>query len=108
MRKRNSPRLFLAAESLAAGNGGISRLARPRADQAFGGLGPARVCWLGTESDDLPVRSPDFGGRPTVVILGRLDPEPWKGHHALIDAWPGVVAAVPDARLLIVGVGPGL
>jgi phosphatidylinositol alpha-1,6-mannosyltransferase len=86
----------------------ISEYTRQRADRCYGGLGHAKVCWLGTELDEPAARAPDFGGRPTVLILGRQDPEPWKGHHALIDAWPAVVSAVPDARLVIVGGGPGL
>jgi phosphatidylinositol alpha-1,6-mannosyltransferase len=86
----------------------ISAYTRERADRIYGGLGHARVCWLGTESDDPPPSRPDFAGQPTVLIVGRLDPEPWKGHHALIDAWPRVTEAVPRARLVIVGTGPGL
>lgn len=85
----------------------ISAYTRDRAERDFGGLGHARVCWLGTEADEPPAWTPDFGGRPTVLILGRMDPEPWKGHHDLIDAWPRVTAAVPNARLVIVGGGSG-
>jgi phosphatidylinositol alpha-1,6-mannosyltransferase len=45
-------------------------------------------------------------GRPCAVIVGRLAArERYKGHDALLDAWPLVVAAVPDARLLVVGEG---
>jgi glycosyltransferase involved in cell wall biosynthesis len=36
-------------------------------------------------------------------VIARLEPE--KGHPTLIDAWPQVLAAVPKARLLIVGEG---
>jgi glycosyltransferase involved in cell wall biosynthesis len=38
-----------------------------------------------------------------VVFVGRLAPE--KGVDLLLRAWPGVVAAAPDARLLVVGDG---
>ncbi|WP_181705390.1 glycosyltransferase family 4 protein [Chthonobacter rhizosphaerae] len=38
---------------------------------------------------------------PKVVFVGRVSPE--KGLHTLADAWPRVVAAVPEARLEIVG-----
>ena len=42
--------------------------------------------------------------RPTVVCVGRLC---WqKGQDLLIAAWPRVVAAVPGARLVLVGDGP--
>lgn len=41
---------------------------------------------------------------PTVVCVGRLCRQ--KGQDLLLAAWPGVVAAVPDARLVLVGDGP--
>ena len=40
---------------------------------------------------------------PIVGVVARLEPE--KGHRTLIDAWPDVLAAVPNAWLLIVGEG---
>jgi phosphatidyl-myo-inositol dimannoside synthase len=45
-----------------------------------------------------------LAGRPVVVCVSRLVPR--KGQDALIHAWPRVLAAVPDAALLIVGGGP--
>lgn len=42
-------------------------------------------------------------GTPLVGTVARLEPE--KGHRTLIDAWPLVLAKVPEARLLIVGEG---
>jgi len=42
-------------------------------------------------------------GSPMVGVVGRLEPE--KGQATLIDAWPLVLAAVPEARLLVVGEG---
>jgi glycosyltransferase involved in cell wall biosynthesis len=38
-----------------------------------------------------------------VGVVGRLEPE--KGHPTLIDAWPLVLGAVPEAYLLVVGEG---
>ncbi len=38
-----------------------------------------------------------------VGVVARLEPE--KGHPTLLEAWPAVVAAVPSARLLVVGEG---
>jgi glycosyltransferase involved in cell wall biosynthesis len=38
-----------------------------------------------------------------VGVVARLEPE--KGHRTLIDAWPEVLARVPDAWLLVVGEG---
>jgi phosphatidylinositol alpha-1,6-mannosyltransferase len=69
----------------------------------------AKVCWLATEENNLPDASSDFGGPPTVLILSRIDAtEMYKGHFELIDCWPSVMAAIPDARLLIAGGGDGL
>ena len=42
-------------------------------------------------------------GSPIVGVVARLEPE--KGHPTLLEAWPTVLAAVPDAHLLIVGEG---
>jgi glycosyltransferase involved in cell wall biosynthesis len=40
---------------------------------------------------------------PVVGVVARLDAQ--KGHRYLLEAWPGVRRAVPDARLLLVGDG---
>jgi phosphatidylinositol alpha-1,6-mannosyltransferase len=45
-----------------------------------------------------------LGGAPVVVCVSRLVPR--KGQDTLIRAWPVVLAAVGDARLLLVGAGP--
>src|SRR3954452_20299392 len=42
-------------------------------------------------------------GSELVGIVARLEPE--KGHATLLEAWPSVLHAVPDAYLLIVGEG---
>ena len=42
-------------------------------------------------------------GSQLVGVVARLEPE--KGHPTLIEAWPKVLRAVPDAYLLIVGEG---
>jgi glycosyltransferase involved in cell wall biosynthesis len=42
-------------------------------------------------------------GSPMVGVVARLEPE--KGHQTLIDAWPLVLARVPEARLLVIGEG---
>ena len=41
---------------------------------------------------------------PLALCLSRLVPR--KGQDVLIEAWPQVIAALPDARLLIAGSGP--
>lgn len=67
----------------------------------------ARVCWLATETDDpLPPRSIP-PKQPTVLILGRMDTQSYKGHPELIACWPKIVDKIPDARLVIAGGGPG-
>jgi len=40
---------------------------------------------------------------PIVGVVARLEPE--KGHPTLLEAWPAVLARVPDAHLLVVGEG---
>ena len=40
---------------------------------------------------------------PIVGVVARLEPE--KGHPTLLEAWPAVLDAVPNAHLLIVGEG---
>ncbi len=42
-------------------------------------------------------------GSQIVGVVARLEPE--KGHPTLLEAWPSVLRAVPDAYLLIVGEG---
>ena len=47
----------------------------------------------------------DIGPRP-IVIVGRMTAtDAYKGHDQLIDAWPRVLAQVPDATLICVGEG---
>ncbi|MFB9311841.1 glycosyltransferase [Nocardioides plantarum] len=43
-------------------------------------------------------------GGPVAVCVGRLSQQ--KGQHDLLDAWPEVHRAVPDATLVLVGDGP--
>jgi glycosyltransferase involved in cell wall biosynthesis len=48
----------------------------------------------------------EYGMEPGAQIVGvvaRLEPE--KGHPTLLEAWPAVLRAVPDAYLLVVGEG---
>lgn len=81
-------------------------LARHRA--LHGDLAAARVCLLGTPSDN-PAPEPAPGRPPLVLMVSRIDRlEAYKGHREMIAAWPDVVAVVPAARLAIVGGGSGL
>jgi phosphatidylinositol alpha-1,6-mannosyltransferase len=82
---------------------------RDKADRLHGDLSQVRVCWLSTESDELPKQRAENSGHPTVLMVGRLDPGGgYKGHIQLIECWPKVLSCIPTARLLIVGKGPGL
>jgi glycosyltransferase involved in cell wall biosynthesis len=49
-------------------------------------------------------RRPDWRASPRAAFVGRLAPE--KGLDTLIDAWPAVRAAHPEARLILIGEGP--
>ena len=72
------------------------------------GIGPIVVCplALGREAEAAAPPPDPSPGRKTVLIVGRMSSaERYKGHQELITCWPGVVAAVPDARLVIVGDG---
>jgi phosphatidylinositol alpha-1,6-mannosyltransferase len=72
------------------------------------GLSHAQTCWLATEEDTPAARSLETRP-PAALILSRLDAGGgYKGHRELIASWPAVLAAVPGARLLIAGDGPGM
>jgi len=67
-------------------------------------LPKAKVVWLGVPGHARPadVRS----SRPIGLIVGRMaSAERLKGHDSLMDAWPEICAAVPDAKLVMVGTG---
>ncbi len=67
-----------------------------------------QVCWLGTLEDEPGEISPERdSGAPVVLVVARMENGRDKGHAAMIDAWPQVVAAAPGARLIIVGDGSG-
>jgi len=75
-------------------------------------IGPVEVCPLALPSnapENYPRTSSDAAprlGAHAVLVVGRmLNAERYKGHDELIDAWPRVVAKVPDAQLVIAGQG---
>jgi len=67
-------------------------------------LPKTEVVWLGVPPQSCPT---DPGTLPPVgLIVGRIaSSERYKGHDAVLDAWPEIRAAVSDARLMIVGTG---
>jgi phosphatidylinositol alpha-1,6-mannosyltransferase len=95
---RQRAQLACRAEALVT----ISEHTRKKAMARHAELARARVCWLATESDE-PASRPT-GDTPRVLMVSRVD-EPYKGHDLLVDCWPQVKAAVPDARLSFVGKG---
>jgi phosphatidylinositol alpha-1,6-mannosyltransferase len=81
---------------------------RDRAERLHGGMSQARVCHLATETDEPSTVVHDESAPPAVLMLGRIDAALYKGHREMVAAWPAVVTALPAARLLIAGRGPGL
>jgi phosphatidylinositol alpha-1,6-mannosyltransferase len=67
-------------------------------------LPKVEVTWLGVKHQN---EIADVASSPPVgLIVGRMaDCERLKGHDAVMDAWPIIKAAVPDAKLIIVGTG---
>jgi phosphatidyl-myo-inositol dimannoside synthase len=67
-------------------------------------LPDAEVAWLGIRASSLRVDPGKVG--PTALIVGRMSsPERYKGHDAVMNAWPLIRAAVPNANLVIIGTG---
>ncbi|MEV4555893.1 glycosyltransferase family 4 protein [Kitasatospora sp. NPDC049285] len=92
----------------------LGEYTRSRIARAVGPEAAARMVQLPPGVDESTFR-PDSGGdavrarlgltdRPVVVCVSRLVPR--KGQDTLITAMPRVLAAVPDAVLLVVGGGP--
>jgi phosphatidylinositol alpha-1,6-mannosyltransferase len=67
-------------------------------------LPDVEVAWLGIRAASGqvdPGRLP-----PNTLIVGRMSsPERYKGHDAVMDAWPLIRAAIPQAQLTIIGTG---
>ena len=62
------------------------------------------VVWLGVQGQPCP--TDQMSASPIGLMVGRMvSSERLKGHDAVLDAWPEIRAAIPNARLLIVGTG---
>lgn len=66
-------------------------------------LPKAEIVWLGTGTRASPTKPRP---QPVALIVGRMSsPERYKGHDAVLNAWPLLRKAVPDATLSIIGTG---
>ncbi|MBZ5684390.1 MAG: glycosyltransferase family 4 protein [Acidobacteriia bacterium] len=66
-------------------------------------LPKVEVVWLGSGT---PQSATTARRQPIALMVGRMSSsERYKGHDAVISAWPILRAAVPDARLVVVGTG---
>jgi phosphatidylinositol alpha-1,6-mannosyltransferase len=62
------------------------------------------VVWLGVPSHPAPGHQTTT--TPVALMVGRMaSSERLKGHDAVLNAWPEIRAAVPNARLTIIGTG---
>lgn len=86
-----------------------SRYTARRVAEAHPGVGPVLACPLALPAEwaaSAASRPASAHRPPIVLIVGRMmAAERYKGHDQLLDAWPGVVADVPDAVLVCVGEG---
>ncbi len=98
----------LAAARLRLAN---SEFTARRTMAAHPGIGPVIACPLALLPPEAPGPEPCASdpvpvGPAAVLIVGRmLAAERYKGHDQLLDAWPRVLQAVPNAQLIIVGDG---
>jgi phosphatidylinositol alpha-1,6-mannosyltransferase len=76
--------------------------------RTIGSLPNLQTCWLATEEENVPSDTAATGGPPTLLFIGRQDAYFAKGQDTLVRVWPRVVAAIPDARLCLVGDGVAL
>jgi phosphatidylinositol alpha-1,6-mannosyltransferase len=82
-----------------------------RVAEAHPGIGPIAVCPLALPPDSGRASGPAAGdisgiGPHAVILVARMiSAERYKGHDELLEAWPAVVAQVPDAQLVFVGSG---
>jgi len=90
----------------------VSRWSAARVGRAVRGRCPVELLPAGVDADTYhpavdgrQVRQRHrLGSSPVCVCISRLVPR--KGQDRLVQAWPRVVARVPEARLLLVGGGP--
>jgi glycosyltransferase involved in cell wall biosynthesis len=90
----------------------VSKMIEDKLEQEGRTSAPIRRIYNGVDLSEYDHTEPcctlpeEYGMEPGSQIVGvvaRLEPE--KGHPTLLEAWPAVLRAVPDAYLLIVGEG---
>jgi glycosyltransferase involved in cell wall biosynthesis len=106
-----SRRALLAGAALRVAN---SAFTAGRVSERHPGIGAIEVCPpavppLWQEQTEQPASEVDEIGSQAVLIVARLSAaERYKGHDALLEAWPAVAARQPEARLVIAGDGDDL
>ena len=85
-----------------------SAYTRERAEPTLGRLRNVRLCRLGAYSDEAGAACAPRMGRRRRCCSAASSRAGRRGRALLVSLWPRVVAAVPDARLLLVGKGPAL
>jgi glycosyltransferase involved in cell wall biosynthesis len=90
----------------------VSKMIEGKLEREGRTTAPVRLIYNGVDLSSYDHTEPcctlpeEYGMEPGSQIVGvvaRLEPE--KGHPTLLEAWPAVLRAVPDAYLLIVGEG---
>lgn len=103
-----SQQRVLAGAALRVAN---SQFTARRVAEAHPGIGPIAACPLSLPPDfarPAATGAVDIGAigpRAVILVARMIMAERYKGHDELIEAWPGVVARVPDAQLVFVGTG---
>jgi phosphatidylinositol alpha-1,6-mannosyltransferase len=82
-----------------------------RVAEAHPEVGPIAVCPLALPADgtrsvgSLTADDSGIGPHAVILVARMISAERYKGHDELLEAWPAVVARVPDAQLVFVGSG---
>ena len=86
-----------------------------RVAQAHPWIGPIAACPLALAPVDqrrfaidekaADAEAPRLGSHAVLVVARMSAAERYKGHDELLDAWPAVLARIPDAQLIFVGDG---
>jgi phosphatidylinositol alpha-1,6-mannosyltransferase len=103
-----SQRRVLSGAALRVAN---SQFTARRVAEAHPGIGAIAACPLSLPPDfERPAAAAgadigSIGPRAVILVARMIMAERYKGHDELLEAWPGVVARVPDAQLVFVGSG---